>query len=165
MRVIKSVSSILFPLITIVIMTSACTMGKQHDMTLSTDSAVFLPIVIDYSVDLFVDQVDGEPTKFGLFDQVTVNSGKREIGIRLEYQPAAGSSLVVGGIGNLVLRAGSNKTFRTKLSVDVLSGHAYRLIARSNGDTLEIIVFDETDNNEVVKQSFGVKDGQFERLF
>jgi len=165
MRVIRSATNILFPLIAIMLMTSACTTGKQRDMTTSTETAVFLPIVNDYSVNLFVDQVDGKPTQFGLFDQVTVDAGRREIGIRLEYQPAAGSSLVVGGIGNLLLRAGTNKTFRTSISIDVIGGHAYRLIARSQEDNLEIIVFDETDDREVVKQAFGVKDGQFERLF
>ena len=68
-------------------------------------------MVTDYNVGLYVDQVDGEPTDFGLFDQIVIDAGgKHEISVRLEYQPAAGTSLVVGGIGNLLLRAGTNKT-------------------------------------------------------
>ncbi len=161
----RLVSETILPLIIIAVMMTACTTGKQHDMTSTNETAVFLPVVIDYNVDLFVDKVDGKPTEFGLFDQVNIDAGRREIGVRLEYMPAAGTSLIVGGIGNLLLRAGTNKTFRTSISVDVLSGHAYRLIARSKEDTLEIVVFDETDGREVVKQAFGVKDGQFERLF
>lgn len=155
-----------FPILLIfVVMTSACSTGEQRNLASSAETAVFLPIITEYNVDLYVDRVDGEPTEFGLFDQVVVDAGSREIGVRLEYQPAAGTSLAVGGIGNLLLRASTNKTFRTNLSVDVISGHAYRLIARSHGDTLEIIIFDDTDDREVLKNVFGIKDGQFERLF
>ena len=139
--------------------------GKHQDMASTPDTAVFLPVVNDYTVDLYVDTVDGKPTEFGVFDQVMVDAGTRELEIRLEHQPAAGSSLLVGGIGNLLVRAGTNKTFRTSMTVDVLSGHEYRMIARSQEETLEIIVFDETDVREVVKQAFELKDGQFERLF
>ncbi len=162
----KAASGNLFPiLLAVVVMTSACSTGERRDMASSVETAVFLPIITEYNVGLYVDRVDGEPTNFGLFDQVVVDAGRREIGVRLEYQPAAGTSLVVGGIANLLLRAGTNKTFRTNMSINVLSGHAYRIIARSQEEILEVIVFDETDDREVLKHAFGIKDGQFERLF
>jgi len=121
MHMKRTTSSLLLPmLLAFVAMISACSTGKQRDMTSGSEAAVFMPIVTDYNVGLYVDQIDSKPTSFGLFDQVLIDSGKREISVRLEYQPAAGTSLVVGGIGNLLLRAGTNKTFRTNISVDVL---------------------------------------------
>jgi hypothetical protein len=139
--------------------------GQQQNLASGADAAVFMPIVTDYTVDLFVDRVDGKATKFGTFDQVSVDPGTHELAIRLEYTPAENTSLIVGGLGNLLLRAGTNKTFRTNMTVDVSAGHNYQMIARAHGDSLDIIVFDQTNNREIKKQTFELKDGQFERVF
>lgn len=144
---------------------SAGCAGKQQDLAQSDDTAVFLPIVTDYNVDLFVDQVDGKATRFGAFDQVTVDAGSRELAVRLEYAPAAGTAPLVGSLGNLLLRAGTNKTFRTTMTVDVAAGHNYELIARADGSAFDIIVFDKTEESVVEKKTFELKDGQFERAF
>lgn len=139
--------------------------GSEKNLATSESTALFLPVATDYGVDLFIDRLDGKPTEFGAFDQVTVDAGQRDIEVRLEYQPAEGSSLVVGGIGNLLLRAGTNKTFRTTMKVDVQGGREYRLIARAVEEKLEFIVVDETADREVQKQVFELKDGQLERIF
>mgnify|MGYP001811809326 FL=1 len=157
-------AGLLTVLLTVTMLTMGCA-GKTQSMASTTDTAVFFPIVTDYNVDLFIDQVDGKATRFGAFDQVTVDAGRHVLGVRLEYSPAAGSSMVVGGIGNLLLRASTNRTFRTEMALDVSGGHSYRMIARANGDTLEIIAFDQTEDQEVMKQIFEYKNGQFERLF
>lgn len=161
----RTATSIVLSLIAVGLTTTACTTGKQHDLAATADTALFLPYDPDYTVDIVVDEVDGKATQFGPFDQVLVDAGRRDLSVRLEYAPAAGTSLLVGGVGNLLLRASTNRTFRTDMSVDVIGGHEYRMIARAQGDTLVITVFDETDRVEVVKQTFELKDGQFERIF
>jgi hypothetical protein len=164
LREIRPMAHLLAGILAISIFTMGCA-GKTQNMASTTDTAVFLPIVADYSVDFFVDQVDGKATKFGVFDRVTIDSGRHELQLRLEYSPASGSSVIVGGIGNLLLRATTNKTFRTDMTLDVSGGHTYQMIARANGENIEIIVFDKTESREVVKQTFVHKNGQFERLF
>lgn len=164
MKAIRPMVYLLTAVITITMLTMGCT-SKTKSLASTTDTAVFLPIIADYNVDLFVDRVDGKATKFGVLDQVTVDAGKHELGVRLDYAPATGSSVIVGGIANLLLRATTNKTFRTDMTVDVSGGHTYQMIARVSGDNLEIIVFDKTENREVLKQTFVPKNGQFERLF
>ena len=72
----------------------------------------------------------------------------------------------VGGIGNLLLRAATNKTFRTDMTVEVLENHIYHLGARTNtAGGFDITVFDESLGTEVARQSFAEWDGRFERLF
>ena len=53
--------------------------------------------------------MDGEKTKFGLYDSVIVDAGVRTLEVRLEYQPASGSSVLLGGLANLLLRATTKK--------------------------------------------------------
>ena len=140
--------------------------GTQQNLATGDDFATFVPVVTDYGVDIFVDQVDGKPTKFGELDSATIDAGTHDLSIRLEYQPAAGSSVVVGGLANLLLRAGTNKTFRTTVSVTAEAGHVYQVSARaSEGDSLTIFIIDETLDKGVLNQTFTIKDGRFERVF
>jgi hypothetical protein len=128
-------------------------------------TAKFTPVVSDYTVELYVDKVDGKATKFRTRDTAIVDAGERTIAIRLEYTPAEGSSLILGGLGNLFARAVTNKTFRTEMTALVVAGHQYQLIARAQGDEIVIIVFDQSDRKEVAGQRFSLKDGKFERIF
>jgi len=142
--------------------------GSQVDLSKENNSspAKFVPYVADYGVDIFVDKVDGKPTKFGELDSVLIDPGSHELVVRLEYQPAAGSAIVVGGIANLLLRAGTNKTFVTTISVDVKANKTYKLLAKyTPEDQIDLIVFNETSDEEVLKHSFALKDGRFERIF
>ena len=142
--------------------------GSQVDLSKENNSspAKFVPYVADYGVDIFVYKVDGKPTKFGELDSVLIDPGSHELVVRLEYQPAAGSAIVVGGIANLLLRAGTNKTFVTTISVDVKANTTYKLLAKYiPEDQIDLIVFNETSDEEVLKHSFAVKDGRFERIF
>lgn len=154
---------VLLAIVSVALM-SGCA-GKQQSLSSGSDEAVFMPVVTDYTVGLYVDRVDGKATKFGAYDQVSVDPGTHELAIRLDYTPAENTSLIVGGLGNLLLRAGTNKTFRTSMTVDVSAGHYYQMIARASGDSVYIIVFDQTDNREIKKQTFVLKDGNFERMF
>jgi hypothetical protein len=70
----------------------------------------------------------------------------------------------LGGLGNLLARAATNKTFRTELTTPVVADHQYQLIARAQGNEIVVIVFDQTDRKEVAGQKFVLKDGKFERL-
>ena len=92
-----------------------------------------------------------------------MDGGLHNLLVRLEHQPAAGSSVIIGGIGNLLLRAGTNKTFRASIPVELLEGDVYGITAESHEDDLEIVVF--TENAEVLRHSFKYRDGQFERVF
>ena len=151
----------------LLIIMAACS-GSQVDLSKGNDSssAKFVPFVADYGVDIFVDKIDGKTTKFGELDSVLIEPGSHELEVRLEYQPAAGSAIVVGGIANLLLRAGTNKTFVTKITVDVEANNVYKLLAKySPEDQIDLIVFNETSENEVLKHSFVMKDGRFERIF
>ena len=151
----------------LLIIMAACS-GSQVDLSKGNDSssAKFVPFVADYGVDIFVDKVDGKTTKFGELDSVLIEPGSHELEVRLEYQPAAGSSIVVGGIANLLLRAGTNKTFVTKITVDVEANNVYKVLAKySPEDQIDLIVFNETSEKEVLKHSFVMKDGRFERIF
>ena len=74
-------------------------------------------------------------------------------------------SVLVGGLANLLLRATTNKTFRTTMEVDVEGGKQYQLSAIAEGDQLEILVINHTDELIVQSQTFKLKDGKFERTF
>ena len=150
------------------LVTLASCSGSQVDLSKEKNSspAKFVPFVADFSVDIFVDEVDGKPTKFGELDSVLIDPGSHELLVRLEYQPATGSGIVVGGIANLLLRAGTNRTFVSTIKVDVESNQVYKLIAKySPEDQIDLIVFNETSEKEVLKHSFALKDGRFERMF
>ena len=149
----------------VIAVVGGCT-AKTHELSTGPDPAHFVPVVGEFGVEIFVDEIDGNATKFGEFDRVTIDPGPHEIVVRLEYQPAAGSSLVVGGIGNLLLRAATNETFRARLSIDLEPGQTYRLAAKhSESDGVDLILFDETAEEEVLRYSFMLADGAFERVF
>jgi hypothetical protein len=138
--------------------------AREVNLAKTDQIAKFMPVVSDYTVAIYVDQVDGKKTKFRAHDTATVDAGDRTMVIRLEYTPASGTSLILGGLGNLLARAATNKTFRTELTAPVVAGHEYQLIARAQGNEIVIIVFDQTDRIEVAGQRFVLKDGRFERL-
>ena len=57
-------------------------------------------------------------------------------------------------------------TFVTKITVDVEANNVYKLFAKySPEDQIDLIVFNETSEKEVLKHSFVMKDGRFERIF
>ena len=137
----------------------------ERSIAVTDTTAIFLPIAADWCVDFFVEKVDGAKTKFGVFDSVVVDAGARTIDIRLEYQPACGTSAVVGGLANLPLRAATNKTFRTTMELDVDGGKEYQLSAIAEDDKLEIFVINRSDEEVVQSQAFRLKDRKFERIF
>jgi hypothetical protein len=139
--------------------------AREVNLAKTDQTAKFMPVVSDYTVELYVDKVDGKATKFRTRDTAIVDAGERTIAIRLEYTPASGSSLILGGLGNLLARASTNKTFRTEMIAPVVAGHEYQLIARAQGDEIVIIVFDQSDRKEVAGQRSSLKDGKFERMF
>ncbi len=139
--------------------------AKERSIAVTDDTALFLPIAAEWGVDFLVEKVDGKKTKFGLYDSVVVDAGTRTLDIRLEYTPASGSSLLVGGLGNLLLRAATNKTFHTQMEVEVEGGKTYQMTATAKDDLLEIFVIDHADEKIVTSQRFQLKDGKFEKLF
>lgn len=139
--------------------------AKERSIAVTDDTALFLPIAAEWGVNFFVEKVDGKKTKFGLYDSVVVDAGTRTLEIRLEYAPASGSSLLVGGLGNLLMRAATNKTFHTQMEVDVEGGKTYQMTATAKDDLLEIFVIDHNDEEIVTSQRFKLIDGKFERLF
>ena len=140
--------------------------GTEQNLSTAENPATFVPVMSDYDVNIFVDQIDGKETEFGELDKALIDPGTHELAIRLEHQPASGSSVVIGGLANLLLRAGTNKTFKTSLTINVEAGHVYQLSARQNSDDgLDVIIFDETSGKEILKHTFRLEDGQFERVF
>lgn len=140
--------------------------GKHKNLSTSYNPALFVPILTDETVEMYVDELDGKVVKFGEFDSVSIDPGTREIAVRLEYQPAAGSSLMVGGLGSLFLLAATNKTFRTRITFDVEAGRIYQLTAKTSSDNgFDVIIFDKHNGNEIAKQTFSIIDGNFEKIF
>ncbi len=154
-----------FLLATLFLGAASHALAKEVNLAKTDETARFRAVTGDYTVDIFVDKVDGRATKFRARDTAIVDAGDRTMDIRLEYHPAAGSSLFLGGLGNLLARAASNKTFRTTLTVTVQADHEYQLIAQAQNNDLVIVVFDHTDREEVAGQKFTLRDGKFERVF
>ena len=142
----------------------ACT-GSTKVLSGTSATALFLPPEIEAYVDMYVDVVDGKKVKLGIMDSVRTDAGSHEVEIRLEYQPAAGSAVIVGGLANLMLRSATNKTFTTKMSITVEESHEYRFIVTSGEKRFFIALFDETTNAEQVKYTFELKDGKLTRVF
>lgn len=161
-----SVTGTMRVMITLILFAVSANLNASEVNLAKTDqTAKFMPVVSDYTVELYVDKVDGKATKFRTRDTAIVDAGERTIAIRLEYTPASGTSIILGGLGNLLARAATNKTFRTEMTTPVVAGHEYQLIARAQGDEIVIIVFDQSDRKEVAGQRFSVKNGAFERIF
>ena len=70
--------------------------AREVDLSKTDQTARFVPVVSDYTVEIYVDKVDGRPTKFRSNDSAIVDAGERTMAIRLEYTPATGTSLILG---------------------------------------------------------------------
>jgi len=147
----------------IVLLTLTGCTTTEHKHSTIDDPAYLIPVIREYDIALYIDEIDGQSVNYGELDRISLDGGPHNLLVRLEYQPAAGSSVIVGGIGNLLLRAGTNKTFRTSIPVELQEGDVYGITAEGQEDGLEIIVF--TENAEVLRHSFKYRDGQFERVF
>ena len=141
---------------------TGCTTTERKHSTVD-DPAFLIAVIKEYDIALYIDEIDGQSVDYGELDRISLDGGPHNLSVKLEYQPAAGSSVIVGGIGNLLLRAGTNKTFRTSIPVELQEGDVYGITAESQKDGLDIVVF--TENTEVMRHSFKYRDGQFERVF
>lgn len=142
----------------------ACSGSKK--ILLTTDqTALFLPPKIELDVDMFVDEIDGRKVKFQLSDSAMVDAGSHEVLIRLEYEPASGSSIIVGGLGSLLLRSATNKTFNTKMDINVERDNLYQFVVTAAGESFDIAVLNVGSKVEIVKHSFQLKDGHFEKIY
>ena len=97
------------PLVLTALVLPSC--STTHNRATTDNPALFRAVATDYGLDLFVDSINGEAASFGLNDEVLIDAGSYELEIRMEYEPAAGTSLLVGGWGNMMLRAGTPKWF------------------------------------------------------
>lgn len=148
-------------LLTIIISCS----GSKKILSTTENTALFLPPNIEAYVDMFIDEVDGKETKFNLADSAQVDEGNHKVLVRLEYQPAAGSSVAVGALGNMLLRFATNKTFRTTLNIKVERNVNYRFVVKDFDNGFDIILFNETEEKEELNYRFTLSDGKFEREF
>jgi len=139
--------------------------GTKQTFSSTENTVLFLPPKIEANVEMYIDEIDGQKTKFNLADSAQVDEGNHELLIRLEYQPAAGSSIAVGGLGNLLLRAATNKTFTSILDIKVKKGQEYRFVVKDFDDGFEIILFNESTAKEVLNHRFKLNEGKFEREF
>ena len=139
--------------------------GSKKVLSSTANTALFLPPKIETDVDMFIDEVDGKKTKFNLVDSAQVDAGKHSLLVRLEYQPAAGSSVIVGGLGNLLLRSATNKTFTTTIDIEIEKSMEYRFVVKDFDNGFEIILFNETKFKENLKHRFKLTEGKFERIY
>jgi len=139
--------------------------GSKKILSSSENTALFLPPKIEANVDMFIDEVDGKKTKFNLADSAQVDEGSHNLLVRLEYQPAAGSSVIVGGLGNLLLRSATNKTFSTAIDIEIEKSMEYRFVVKDFENGFEIILFNETKMNEELNYRFKLIEGNFESVF
>ena len=144
---------------------SACAISERSH-TNSSSPAYITPFNNEWGVYLYIDELDGSEVKYSELDRLALDGGSHDIGVRMEYQPASGTSLVVGGLGNMLLRSASNKTFEHDITIELIEGHNYGLTVKSTDVGFELLVFDETDGGIVLlRHPFEYKDGTFEKLF
>lgn len=155
-------NSILFGLLIPILLSCS---GTKQTFSNTAETALFLPPRIEAYVDMFIDEVDGKKTKFKLADSAEVDEGNHEILVRLEYMPAVGSGAVVGGLGGLLLKAATNKTFSARLNIVVEKGQEYRFLVKDFENGFDIILFNETKVKEELNHRFQLNDGKFERVF
>jgi hypothetical protein len=139
--------------------------GSKKVLSSTENTALFLPPKIEADVDMFIDEVDGKKTKFNLEDSAQVDEGEHSLLIRLEYQPAAGSSAIVGGLGNLLLRSATNKTFSTTMDIEIEKSMEYRFVVEDFDNGFEIILFNETKMKEELNLRFKLNEGKFKQIF
>lgn len=139
--------------------------GSKQVLSSTQNTCTFLPPQIEANVDMFVDEVDGKPTKFNLADSVVIDDGKHNIKVRMEYQPAAGTSIIVGSLGNMLLRSATNKTFTTNMDISVTSDKEYRFVVTSSENRFTIKLRNETTSKIDLEHSFELKDGEFTRIY
>jgi hypothetical protein len=154
--------SILFILLLPIIISCS---GSKKTFSTTENTALFLPPNIEAYVDMFIDEVDGQETKFNLADSAQVDEGNHKVLVRLEYQPAGGSSLIVGGLGSLLLRSATNKTFSATIEIKVERNEEYRFLVKDFDDGFNIILFNETKMKEESSYRFKLSEGKFERVF
>ena len=144
---------------------SSCAISESS-LTSSSNPATLTPFNNEWGVQLYIDELDGNEVKYSELDRLALDGGIHDFGVRMEYQPAAGTSVVVGGLGNLLLRSGTNKTFEHDITVELIEGHKYGLTVNSTDTGFEMLVFDETAKGIVIlEHQFEYKDGSFQRLF
>jgi hypothetical protein len=144
---------------------SGCAISERSH-TSSSSPAYITPFNNEWGVYLYIDELDGSEVKYSELDRLALDGGSHEIGVRMEYQPVQGTSVVVGGLGNMLLRATSNKTFEHDITVELIEGHNYGLTVKSTDIGFELLVFDETDGGIVLlEHQFEYKDGTFQVLF
>jgi hypothetical protein len=139
--------------------------GSKKILSTTENTALFLPPKIEAYVDMFIDEVDGKKTKFNLADSAQVDVGNHKVLVRLEYQPVAGSAIIVGGLGNLLLRSATNKTFSTTIDIEVGKSEEYRFVVKDFDDGFDIILFNETKMKAELNHRFKLSEGKFEREF
>ena len=145
---------------------SSCATISESSHTSSSNPATLTPFNNEWGVQIFIDELDGSAVKYSELDRLALDGGSHDLRVRMEYQPASGTSLVVGGLGNLFLRAGTNKTFEHDITVELIEGHKYGLTVNGTDAGLELLVFDETAEGIVIlEHQFEYKDGGFERFF
>jgi len=139
--------------------------GSKKVLSSTENTALFLPPKIEAYVDMFIDEVDGKKTKFNLADSAEVDQGNHSLLVRLEYMPAVGSGLAVGGLGSLLLKSATNKTFSTRMDIVVEKSMEYRFVVKDFDNGFEIILFNETTLKEELNHRFKLSEGKFERVF
>jgi len=127
--------------------------GSKKVLSSTENTALFLPPKIEADVDMFIDEVDGKKTKFNLEDSAQVDEGEHSLLIRLEYQPAAGSSAIVG------------KTFSTTMDIEIEKSMEYRFVVEDFDNGFEIILFNETKMKEELNLRFKLNEGKFKQIF
>lgn len=119
----------------------------------------------DAGVDMTIEKINEKKVDAGELTSIEISPGEHKLTIRIDSTPASGSSIILGGWGNLLARAATNQSFRTDLLFKAEPGHKYVVGTGASDDKFIVMVFDETSNKEVASQAFAYKDGKFESLF
>lgn len=166
LRLANSISIKLFCILVVGLGISSCATISESSHTSSGNPATLTPFNNEWGVQIFIDELDGNKVSYSELDRLALDGGSHDLGVRMEYQPASGTSLVVGGLGNLLLRTATNKTFEHDITVELIEGHNYGLTVNGTDAGFELLVFDETAAGIVVlEHQFEFKDGYFERIF
>ena len=111
-----------------------------------------MPSAPDYTVDITIEKLDGKTVNVSDLDRLEILPGSHELVIRVDHVPARGTSVVLGGWGNLAARAATTKSMSATVSFQAQESRKYLVTAGLLDDAPAVWIVDETTEQIVASQ-------------
>lgn len=150
-------SKFIYPIIFcfVVLMVIGCGTTKQGytgPQKSESGIAVIVPSAPDYTVDITIEKLDGKTVNVSDLDRLEILPGSHELVIRVDHVPARGTSVVLGGWGNLAARAATTKSMSATVSFQAQESRKYLVTAGLLDDAPAVWIVDETTEQIVASQ-------------